>query len=55
MRIKMYCLCAVILMLGMPILVLAQVQEDNLVGWWRFDSAEEETGNFGDVVLHVPQ
>ncbi len=52
MRIKMYCLCAVILMLGMPMLVLAQVQEDNLVGWWRFDSAEEETGNFGDVVLH---
>ncbi|MCY4402726.1 MAG: hypothetical protein OXD54_09150 [Candidatus Poribacteria bacterium] len=52
MKLKVYCLCAVILMLGMPMLVLAQVQEDNLVGWWRFDSAEEETGNFGNVVLH---
>ncbi len=52
MRTKVYCLCAVILMLGMQMSVFAQVQEDNLVGWWRFDSAKEETGNFGDVVLH---
>jgi len=39
-------------MVGMPMSVFAQAQEDNLVGWWRFDSAKEETGNFGDVVLH---
>ncbi len=52
MRTKIYCVCAVLLMVGMPMSVFAQVQEDNLVGWWRFDSAKEETGNFGDVVLH---
>lgn len=52
MRTKVYCICAVLLMVGMPMSVFAQVQEGNLVGWWRFDSAKEETGNFGDVVLH---
>jgi hypothetical protein len=52
MKTKLYCICAVLLMVGMPMSVFAQVQEDNLVGWWRFDSAKEETGNFGDVVLH---
>lgn len=52
MRRIVYCVLAVMLMFGMPMLVFAQVQEDNLVGWWRFDSAKEETGNFGDVVLH---
>lgn len=52
MKTKVYCICAVLLMVGMPMSVFAQVQEDNLVGWWRFDSANEETGNFGDVVLH---
>ncbi len=52
MRIKVYGLCAVLLLLGMQMSVYAQVQDDNLVGWWRFDSASEETGNFGDVVLH---
>lgn len=52
MKTKLYCICAVLLMVGMPMSVFAQVQEDNLVGWWRFDSANEETGNFGDVVLH---
>ncbi len=52
MKTKLYCICAVLLMVGMPMSVFAQVQEDNLVGWWRFNSAKEETGNFGDVVLH---
>ena len=28
------------------------VQEKNLVGWWLFDNEKEETGNFGNVVLH---
>ncbi len=50
MKRIVYCVLAV--MFGMQMSVLAQVQEDNLVGWWRFDSAKEETGNFGDVVLH---
>lgn len=52
MKTKLYCVCAVLLMLGMPISVFAQVQEDNLVGWWRFNSVQEETGNWGDIVLH---
>jgi hypothetical protein len=52
MKTKIVSICAVLLMVGMPMSVFAQVQEDNLVGWWRFDSAKEETGNFGDVVLH---
>ena len=26
--------------------------DDHLVGWWKFDDATEETGNWGDVVLH---
>lgn len=29
----------------------AQVQEDNLVGWWLFDNETEETGNWGDIIL----
>jgi hypothetical protein len=52
MKTKIYCICAVLLMVGMPMSVFAQVQEDNLVGWWRFNNAKDETGNFGDVVLH---
>ncbi len=52
MKTKLYCIFAVLLMAGMPMSVFAQVQEGNLVGWWRFDDLKEETGNFGDVVLH---
>ncbi len=52
MRRIVYCVGAVLLMFGMQMSVFAQVQEDSLVGWWRFDSAKEKTGNFGDVVLH---
>ncbi len=52
MKRIVYCVLAVMLMFGMQMSVFAQVQEDNLVGWWRFDSEKEETGNFGDVVLH---
>lgn len=29
----------------------AQVQEENLVGWWLFDDETEETGNWGDIIL----
>lgn len=39
-------------MFGMSIAVVAQAQDDNLVGWWRFNDAKDETGNFGDIVLH---
>lgn len=39
-------------MVGMPMSVFAQVQEDNLVGWWRFNSMADETGNWGDIALH---
>lgn len=52
MKAKIYCVCVVLLMVGISMPVFAQVQEDNLVGWWRFNNAKEETGNFGDVVLH---
>lgn len=52
MRTKVYSLCIMLLMFGMSMSVFAQVQEDNLVGWWRFDSMADETGNFGDIVLH---
>ena len=51
MRTKIYCLCAVLLMVGMPMSIFAQVQEDNLVGRWRFNDLKEETGNWGDIVL----
>ena len=52
MRTRVCCLLAVLLMLSMSISVFAQVQEDNLVGWWRFDSMTDETGNWGDIALH---
>ena len=26
--------------------------DDHLVGWWKFDDLTEETGNWGDLVLH---
>ena len=51
MKRIVYCVLALMLMFGMHTSVFAQVQEDNLVGWWRFNNATEETGNFGDVVL----
>lgn len=52
MRTKVCCVFALLIMFGMSMSVLAQVQEDNLVGWWRFDSMADETGNWGDIALH---
>lgn len=52
MRMKICLLCTILLTLGMSMAVYAQVQEDHLVGWWRFDDVSEETGNWGDVALH---
>lgn len=52
MRTRVYCLFALLMMLSMSISVFAQVQEDSLVGWWRFDTMADETGNWGDITLH---
>ena len=52
MRTKVCCLFTLLIMLGMSMSVFAQVQEDNLVGWWRFDTMADETGNWGDIALH---
>ncbi len=51
MTTKIYYLCAVLLLLGMPMAGFAQVQEGNLVGWWRFDDGTDQTGNWGDIAL----
>ena len=42
----------ILLMFCFSITAIAQVQEKNLVGWWLFNNEKEETGNFGNVVLH---
>ena len=47
-----FCFIGIFIIVCIPLSISAQVQEGNLVGWWRFDSLEEETGNFGDIVLH---
>ena len=51
---KIYNICtvfAVLLMLTVSMSAYAQVQEDNLVGWWLFDDLTEETGNWGEIIL----
>lgn len=51
---KVYNICAVmlvLLMLSVTMSVFAQVQEDNLVGWWLFDDLTDETGNWEDITL----
>ena len=41
---------------GMAALLIAapslSAPDDHLVGWWKFDDLSDETGNWGDVVLH---
>ena len=51
MKTKFYCIFTALLTLGMSISVFAQVQEDNLVGWWLFDDKTDETENWGDIIL----
>lgn len=51
MRTKVFCLFAVFIMFSLSISVFAQGQEDSLVGWWRFDTMKDETGNWGDIAL----
>ena len=42
-----------VLMLCVSTPSLAQdAQADKLIGWWLFDSKKDETGNWGDIVLH---
>ncbi len=50
-RYRVYGVLVVIMMLTFSMSVFAQVQEDNLVGWWHFDNEKEETGNWGDITL----
>lgn len=54
MRIKVYYICAVLLMLSLltPAVFAQNAQEEHLVGWWLFDSEKDEIGNWGDITLH---
>ena len=54
MRIKVYYICAVLLLLGLltPAVYAQNAQEEHLVGWWLFDSEKDEIGNWGDITLH---
>ena len=53
MKIKVYCICAVLLMLSLltPAVFAQNAQEEHLVGWWLFDSEKDEIGNWGDITL----
>ena len=50
-RYRVFCVLVVIMMLTFSMSVFAQVQEDNLVGWWLFDNETEEMGNWSDIIL----
>ncbi len=54
MRMKVYYICAVLLMLSLltPAVFAQNAQEEHLVGWWLFDSDKDEIGNWEDVTLH---
>ena len=54
MKIKVYYICAVLLMLSLltPAVFAQNAQEEHLVGWWLFDSEKDEIGNWGDITLH---
>ena len=53
MRVKVYYICAVLLMLSLstPAVFAQDAQEEHLVGWWLFDNLKEETGNWGEIEL----
>ncbi len=56
MRVKVYYICAVLLMLSLSMSAFAQnAQEEHLIGWWLFDNKKEETGNWGDIALQGAQ
>lgn len=55
MRVKVYYICAVLLMLSLStpaVFADPGAQEDNLLGWWLFDSEKDEIGNWDDIDLH---
>ena len=53
MRIKVYYICAILLMLSILMPAFAQnAQEEHLVGWWLFDDEKDEIGNWEDITLH---
>ena len=54
MRVKVYYICAVLLMLSLstPAVFAQDAQADNLLGWWLFDSEKDEMGNWDDMDLH---
>ena len=54
MRMKVYYICAVLLMLSLltPAVFAQDAQEEHLVGWWLFDSEKDEIGNWEDITLH---
>ena len=53
MRVKVYYICAVLLVLGLstPAVFAQDAQADNLLGWWLFDSEKDEIGNWDDIEL----
>ena len=54
MRMKVYYICAVLLMLSLsaPTVFAQDAQEEHLVGWWLFDSEKDEIGNWEDITFH---
>ena len=54
MRMKVYYICAVLLMLSLsvPAVFAQNAQEEHLVGWWLFDSEKDEIGNWEDITFH---
>ena len=53
MRVKVYYICAVLLVLSLstPAVFAQDAQEEHLIGWWLFDTLKEETGNWGEIEL----
>ena len=54
MRMKVYYICAILLMLSLsaPAVFAQNAQEEHLVGWWLFDDKKDEIGNWEDITLH---
>jgi hypothetical protein len=52
MRVKVYYICAVLLMLSLstPAVFAQDAQADKLLGWWLFDSEKDEIRASGWMV-----
>ncbi len=46
-----FTILVLIMMLSVSVSLYAQVQKENLVGWWHFEDETEETGNWSDLML----